>query len=225
MNKITAVLATVIAVSTPAAAAQDCLAYLATDVAFHDAAAEPWQIDQAVMDAFTAFDHRAAEAILENLEARDGGRWKAYAAAARAEARFRADNETLLHPDRRAEADRRYDQISRDLARATAAGIGAPDLVQAAEREVEYLSRQLEALEASRANLIAVNAAWRDAWAPAARGQLVAAYAEAYAAGGRDVEGFDIEAVFPLAAQERRAACPPVRNPELPEPLEFLARY
>ena len=240
MNKIIAVLATVIAVSTPAAAAaQDCLSYLAADVAFHDAMAATRRVYITVRAAIESGN----EAVLEDIEAGDGGRWKAYVAASRngpvtnaygtalqasSEATQAAiDAIGVAAAARAAEAaalEAYRVELNRARSDAWFAAIKATFDAETAEREAAYDAETAEAVRVALRPERNVPA-YEDLWLPAARGQLVAAYAEAYAAGGRDIDGRDIDLVFTATAHERQTACPDVGNPDWPEPLEILARY
>ncbi len=67
--------------------------------------AYPMQINRAVLDALAAFrdgEPGQAGAMLEDIEARDGGQWKAYAAASREAAQAEAATATAVDVLRRA---------------------------------------------------------------------------------------------------------------------------
>ena len=253
MNRLTAVLFVVFAACRPTPTEPECLAYLAADVAFHAAMSEANQIEQAIqaaIDIDTAEIDTAnlIAAVLESTAPQDTERWKAYLDAALTTERVLAQTWALafdLQNDafraagidpandartRRAAYNLFTDAVERDIEAAMEAlasdlkNIGRSADFDIEEAEAAYnlftdaVERDIEAAMDARTT------AHRDAWVPAARASLLDAYAGAYAAGGRDIADFDIEAVFSLAYQERRLACPAVGNPELPEPLEFLAR-
>ena len=53
--------------------------------------------------------------------------------------------------------------------------------------------------------------------------RLIADYVEAYASSGHDVEGFDMDIIFKVAAHERQTHCPQLAMYGLMEPLEIIA--
>ena len=55
--------------------------------------------------------------------------------------------------------------------------------------------------------------------------QFVAEYIETYASSGHDIEGFDVDIVFKVAAYERQTNCPLLGMPVLLEPLEIIADF
>ena len=208
------------------AAAQDCLAYLAADVAFDNVHADALAVSTTIRAAIEAQDAAAVRAI----ETRDAGKWKDYVEARRQTGSpFAARAAAFDEWQRRADAAQVFRRaliavLSRDgLGSAYDAAVAASD--EAAARADDAYATLDSARAAADAVGDRADAAYLDVWLPAARVQLMAAYAEAYAAAGRDVEGYDIGIVFAAAAAERQDACPAVGHPELLEPLEILARY
>ncbi len=53
--------------------------------------------------------------------------------------------------------------------------------------------------------------------------QFIADYIEVYASSGHDIEGFDVNLVFKVAAHEHQTDCPLLGIPGLREPLEIIA--